>query len=62
MPSAIESAVYGELVDHVSPDSHVGEHCVVEFAVRRNSPNDCSDVVVLGFVPEQCECGAYPAN
>jgi hypothetical protein len=55
MPSAIESAAYGELADHVSPDGHVGEHCIVEFTMRRNPPADCSDVVVLGVVPEQRE-------
>lgn len=55
MPSAIESAVYGEWADHVSLDGHVGEHCVVEFTVRRNPSDTCSDIVVLGIVPEQRE-------
>ena len=55
MPSAIETAAYGDLADHVSPDGHVGDHCIVEFSVRRNPPDDCSDIVTLGIVPEQRE-------
>ena len=55
MPTAIETAAYGELAGNVSPEGHVGEHCVVEFSMRRNPPDDCSDIVVLGLVPEQRE-------
>ena len=55
MPSAIETAAYCDLAEHVSSDGHVGEHCIVEFSVRRNPPDDCSDIVILGVVPEQRE-------
>ena len=55
MPSPIETAAYGDLADQVSTDGHVGDHCIVEFSLRRNPLDDRSDIVILGVVPERRE-------
>jgi hypothetical protein len=55
MASEIETALSGEWANRVSAEGHVGEHCLVEFSVRRNPPADCSDIVRIGVVPESRE-------
>jgi len=55
MSSEIETALYGEWAGRVSPEGHVGEHCLVEFSVSRNPSADCSDIVRVAVVPESRE-------
>jgi hypothetical protein len=55
MPSQIETELYGELAAHTSAEGHVGEHCLVEFSVRRDPSAISSDIVRIGVVPETRE-------
>ena len=44
MPSDIELALYGDWADRVSPDGDVGDHCLLEFSISRDTATD-SDVL-----------------
>jgi len=50
MPSEIESALYGDWADRVSIDGDVGDHCLVEFSISRDTASD-SDVLRITVAP-----------
>ena len=55
MPSEIETALYDEWVETVTPDGHVGAHFLIEFSIRRSLNSDCGDMIVLVVAPETRE-------
>lgn len=54
MASEIESALYGEMAEFVNLEGHVGEHCLVEFSIRRDSVSE-QDILRISVVPESRE-------
>lgn len=54
MPSDIELALYGDWADRVSPDGDVGDHCLLEFSISRDTVTD-SDVLRLAVTPNDRE-------
>lgn len=62
MASEIEHALYGEAAEIVTPQGHVGNQCLLEFAIcfdpRPIEQNDSETIVRLRVAPQEREYSA----